>query len=92
MASYIVIIVLTINERVLKSAQWINEQLQKTSGADVLSPWKRNQKNLRGLTTTPPPLVRPRVNPYSKGLPSIVLVDICDFKVGQGVYLTGFRN
>ena len=41
----------------------MNEQLPKTSGADVLSSWKKTQKNLTGGI----PLVqneRPRVNIY----------------------------
>ena len=69
----------------LKCARGINEQLQKTSGADVLPPWKKKlRKTLGGWQPPPFPvsLVRPRVNPYSKGLPSIVLVDICDFQMG----------
>ena len=55
---------------------------------------KKIRKTLGGWQLPPRPLfrlVRPRVNPYSKGLPSIVLVDICDFQV-RGVYLNGFRN
>ena len=43
---------------------------------------KEIRKTLGGWNPPPPLLVRPRVNPYSKGLPSIVLVDICDFQVG----------
>ena len=33
----------------------INEQLQKTSGAEVLSFRKKKQKNLRGSGKPPPP-------------------------------------
>ena len=33
----------------------MNKQPLKTSGADVLSSWKRTQKNLRGRWQPPPP-------------------------------------
>ena len=39
-----------------------NEQLLKTSGADVLSSSKNTQKTSRGGGATISPLVRPRVN------------------------------
>ena len=41
----------------------MNEQLLKTSGADVLSSRRKLKKTLRGGIPTPPPdLVRPRLN------------------------------
>ena len=42
----------------------MNEQLLKTSGADVLSSRRKLRKTLRGGIPTPPPpyLVRPRLN------------------------------
>ena len=42
----------------------MNEQLLKTSGADVLSSGEKLRKSLGGVTSTtaPPPLVRSRVN------------------------------
>ena len=64
---------MTITELVSKSAQGMNEQLLKTSGADVLSFRKKRTKTLRGgggqASTRP---VRPRVkghttqDPYSQ--------------------------
>ena len=65
---------MTITELVSKSAQGMNEQLLKTSGADVLSYRKKRTKTLRGgggQASTPRP-VRPRVkghttqDPYSQ--------------------------
>ena len=50
--------ILTISKLVSKSAGRINEQLQKTSGADVLSYRKKSPP------PDPFPLVRPRVNCY----------------------------
>ena len=65
---------MTITELVSKSAQGMNEQLLKTSGADVLSSRKNLRKTLRGgggrASTLRP--VRPRVkghttqDPYSQ--------------------------
>ena len=47
----------------------MNNQLLKTSGADVLSSRKKTQKNLRGVASNPPPplLVRPRVKSPGEG-------------------------
>ena len=39
----------------------MNEQLLRTSSADVLSSRKQTEKNLRRVAPPPPPLVRPRV-------------------------------
>ena len=49
---------LTITKLVSKSARGMNEQLLKTSGADVLSSRKKNSEK---PNPTPNPLVRPRV-------------------------------
>ena len=61
MTSYLVTIA---TELVSNFAGGMNEQLLKTSGADVLSPRKKLRKTLRGGggDIHPPPLVRPRVN------------------------------
>ena len=47
---------LTITELASKCARGMNEQLLKTSGADVLSPRKKLRKTLWGDPPLPPPL------------------------------------
>ena len=61
MISYLVTIA---TELVSNFAGGMNEQLLKTSGADVSSPRKKLRKTLRGGggVISTPPLVRPRVN------------------------------
>ena len=55
---------ITITKLVSKSARGMNEQLLKTSGADVLSSRETTEKNLmwEGGGTPLPPVVYPRVN------------------------------
>ena len=60
MTSYLV----TVETDDSKSARGMNEQLLRTSSADVLSSRKQTEKNLRRVAPPPPPprpLVRPRV-------------------------------
>ena len=55
---------ITITKLVSKSARGMNEQLLKTSGADVLSSRETTEENLmwEGGGTPLPPVVYPRVN------------------------------
>ena len=48
--SYLVTIVTAITELVSKYTQRINEQLQKTLGADDLSPTRKIRKTVRGVS------------------------------------------
>ena len=58
MTSYLVTIASAITELVSKSAQGMNEQLLKTSGADVLSSRKKLRKTSSRGDIQPPLYVR----------------------------------
>ena len=81
-----------ITKLVSKCTRGINEQLLKTSGADVLSSRKKNQKNLRGaVATTRPPLVRPRVKKnWTSQLSTVIMM--CPTTVFLALKLTSDIN
>ena len=60
----------------------MKEQLLKISGADVLSSRKKLRKTLGGVESSPPPLVRQRVNSTTIMLSQSLIHYIINYKLG----------